>query len=818
MRIWLEPPETGVSPELLALVDGNLLAAQALCRRGFVDARSARAFLDPDDYLPADPFDFPGMDRAVLRLQAALRQGEHILVWGDFDVDGQTSTALLVEALGDLGARRVSYHIPLRAQESHGMSQPVLQQFLETPDDPPSLVLTCDTGIAAHPAAVYAQGLSVDLIITDHHELPISKILGDPLSLPNLFDLLPPACAIVTPRLLADGHPLSSLPGVGVAYKLAEALYQRAGDPHGAEKFEDLAALGIVADVALQVGDARYLLQRGLQRLRQPERVGFQAIYERAQVAADRLTEEQIGFVIAPRLNALGRLSDANPAVELLTTKDRGRARLLALEMEGLNSRRQMLTNDILKGALAQLEREPALLDFAILVLAHSAWPAGVIGIVASRLVEWYARPVVMISAPEGEPARGSARSVEGVDITAAIAEQSDLLLGFGGHVMAAGFSIPAENVALFRSRLSGSVANQLAARAAQPAALKIDGVLEWGDLSLELAQSLERLAPFGAGNPALTLASKGLHLVSRSSFGRQGEHLQLLIEDANGVSRRVVWWGGGEEMQSGRGSGERLPSGEFDLAYTIRATTFRGQAELSILYEDIRPSAGSLEIEPARPQVEFLDYRRHAAQKRVLIQLLEEHAPALLQIWAEGESAVSLKKELQKAGRPTHSLRSRDQLEESQTIVIWNAPPGWAEWTASLERCNPGRVIVFGLEPGLDQPQVFLERLMGLVKYGIAHNEGQVDWARLASAAAQRELTVRLGLEWLEAMGQISIRAAEVAALPAPHDSPDQPKTRLVPGGAPDPPRAALLKEQIKDLLEETRAYREYFRRMDLQ
>jgi len=753
----------------------------------------------------------------VQRLQAAFRQGEHILVWGDFDVDGQTSTALLVAALDELGARRVSYHIPVRAQESHGVSQPVLQQYLESPDDPPSLVLTYDTGIAAYPAADYARRLGVDLIITDHHELPISKVAGvspgEPLSLPDLLDLLPPACAILTPRLLPDGHPLSGLPGVGVAYKLAEGLFRRAGDPHGAEKFEDLAALGIVADVALQVGDARYLLQRGLKRLRNPERAGLLAIYERAQLVAERLTEEQIGFVIAPRLNALGRLADANPAVELLTTKDSGRARLLALEIEGLNSRRQMLTNDIFKGALAQLEKEPALLDFAALVLAHSAWPAGVIGIVASRLVERYARPVVLISAPQGEPARGSARSVEGVDITAAIAEQSNLLIGFGGHAMAAGFSIQAENIAIFRTRLADSVARQLAASDAQPAALKIDGWLPWGDLNLELAQSLERLAPFGAGNPALVLASKGLRLVSRSSFGRQGEHLQLLIEDADGLSRRVVWWGGGEELQSNGGAGERLPSGELELAYTIRATTFRGQAELSILFEDARPPEGRLGTELTRPRVDFQDYRQHAAPLRILLQLLKEPLQHPLQVWVEGEALAPLKKNLEKASLPTHWLRSRDQLEEGPALLIWSAPPGQAELTAALERTKPQRVIVFGLDTGSDQPQPFLQRLAGLVKYGIAHHHGQVNWARLASAAAQSETTVRLGVEWLEALGQVTLQDVEME-----DDVFAQPVMQLVAGGSPDPQRAELLLRLIKDLLEETRAYRAYFRRMDLQ
>ncbi len=230
----------------------------------------------------------------------------------------------------------------------------------------------------------------------------------------------------------------------------------------------------------------------------------------------------------------------------------------------------------------------------------------------------------------------------------------------------------------------------------------------------------------------------------------------------------------------------------------------------------------GALEIEPPRPQVAYLDYRAHAAPQRVLLELLKAQASPQLQIWAEGEDFASLTKKLQSARLPTDLLRARDQLAACQTLLIWNAPPGRGELSVALERCQPERVIVFGLVPGPgtgpDQLQPFLQRLAGLAKHLIAHSDGRVDWARLASAAAQRELSVRLGLEWLEALGGIAIRLAEAAPEPASHEAPQQPQIRLVPGGSPDPARAALLKEQIKDLLDETRSYRAYFRRMDLE
>jgi len=807
MRPWLETLEMDISAELLQIAGGQPLVAQALARRGYLDPVAARAFLDPACYSPADPRELPGMERAVERLQSALRQGEHILVWGDFDVDGQTATTLLVSTLRELGGQ-VSYHIPVRAQESHGVNLPVLKSLLET-GNPPTVVLTCDTGIAAHPAIAFARERRVDVIITDHHELPRLPP-GEGGEAIDEIPHLPPAYALVTPRLLPPGHSLGSLPGVGVAYKLAEALFQEAGNPVRVEQHLDLAALGIVADVALLTGEARYLLQRGLERLRQTQRPGLQAIYERAGLNAERMTEEQIGFVLAPRLNALGRLGDANPAVELLSTLDVGRARLLALELEGLNSRRQLLTSQVLRAALAQIEQEPALLDYEALVLAHPAWPAGVIGIVASRLVELLGKPTVLIAIPPGEDGRGSARSVEGVDITVAIAGQAHLLNGFGGHVMAAGFSIPAENITNFRRGLSQAVAAQRAAlpaeRAASLAALFIDGVLPWGEINLELAESLERLAPFGAGNPPLALVSCGLHVVHRAAFGRQGEHLHLTIEDENGFARRAVWWGAGDSGSSGA-----LYHGVFDLAFTLRVSTYRGQSELQVTCLNFREASQAAGLVTAAPAPEIIDYRSQSHPLSVLQGLLADTSTRRIQIWAEAEANSRLSQTLGGV------VFDRQRLSACETLVVWTAPPGWAELQEVLTCTRPNRLVVFAVDPETDQPQAFLERLAGLVKYVISKQDGWASLSGLAAATAQKKWTVRLGLEWLAAMGHITIISTDEEITHADVVEEEVDRIRIVPGGVTDASQAAALLDQIRILLDETRAYRAYSLRNDI-
>ncbi|MEW5868887.1 MAG: single-stranded-DNA-specific exonuclease RecJ [Chloroflexota bacterium] len=775
MRAWIEPPELNVPAGLQALVGGHPLVAQTLVRRGYGEIAAAQAFLDPEQYSPALPVELPGMAQAVGRLEQAIYQGEGILVWGDFDVDGQTATTLLVATLNALGARW-RYHIPVRAQESHGVGLAVLQRLLEAGGDPPvGVVLTCDTGIAAHDAILYAQGRGVEVVVTDHHELP---------------DSLPPAYAVVNPRMLPDGHPLGALPGVGVAYKLAEALYARAGRSGEVEQHLDLVALGIVADVAQQTGETRYLLQRGLAQLRRAERLGLQEIMRLAELNPAWLTEEHIGFVLGPRLNALGRLGDANPVVELLTTQDLGRARLLAEQLEGLNARRQLLTSQVYQGALAQIAQEPALLEHAALVLAHPAWPAGVIGIVASRLVERFGRPVVLIAAPQGELGRASARSVEGVDITAAIASQAHLLEGYGGHRMAAGFAIQPEHIDEFRRGLGRAVE-----RASRPseAGLVIDGYLPLSALSLELVSDLERLAPFGAGNPALVLASREVHLVSQARVGRGEEHALLTVEDEIGNSQRVVWWQAGDLLQAGG-----LPEGPFDLAYHARASTYRGQRDVQVEWVDFRQERQVVVVQAA-PSLEVIDYRQDAQPVAVLAWLLAQEP---MQVWAEAEAPGRLAERLPEAGRAW--LRPRHELEAGPALCIWTTPPDRSTLRSVLERVRPQRVYLFAIDPAASTPEAFLQRLAGLVKYALQSGEQDVLLVRLAAATAQREAAVRLGLAWLAGRGHVvyeELASGRVAL-------------RRSQGMLRSEDDAQM--NQLRKLLEESNAYRAYFRRAE--
>jgi single-stranded-DNA-specific exonuclease len=757
LRAWLEPTEIDIPAEYLSAIGGNPLVSQVLYSRGYTYIATARGFLSPDDYHPTPATELPGLVLAVDLLSKALAAHKTIGVWGDFDVDGQTATTLLVSALRQLGGD-VVYHIPVRAEESHGISLAALEKFIQHGVD---LVLTCDTGISSHEPIAYASQAGVPVIVTDHHDLPPT---------------LPEAAAVVNPKLLPEEHPLANLPGVGVAYKIVEALFDFLATSESASQYLDLVALGIVADIALLRGENRFLLQLGLQALRNTQRAGLLAIMELAELNQANLTEEHIGYFLAPRMNALGRLDDANSMVELLTTTDKGRARLLALELEGMNAQRKLLSDQVFQAAQAQLDHDPKLLDLPILVLSHPTWPAGVIGIVASRLVEQYHRPAILFSAPPGQVARGSARSIEGLNITAAIAANHSLVLNYGGHPMAAGLAVETDRIPDFHHAIARTV-RDMGVETRTEKELPIDGYLSLSDLSLDLVADLERLAPFGAGNPAPVFATRNLKLTGYAAIGRSGEHLQLSLEDELGYTCQSIWW---------QGAGYPLPQAKFDLAYSVRTSTYRGQRDVQIEWIDYRQvESGSPEISSKSQSVEVIDLR---SDPNPLVKLGELVEDGSLVIWGEVQATTN------------YPFLDRLSLYPANRLAIWTIPPGPVELQLVLRLVKPSRIYLFAINPSMDKPKEFLDRLAGLLKKSIKDHQGKASLSTLAAATAQKIVTVKAGLQWLEEHGLISLvmeNYDEVKIMPGPGRN-----TRNVKNSS----------TYLNSLLAESTAYRRYY------
>ena len=777
MTRWLEPEDIEIPAELLPIVENNPLVAAVLVRRGIATAAAARSFLDPACYRPAPAADLPGLSAAVVRLEEAIRRQELIGVWGDFDADGVTSTALLLGSLREVGAQALFY-IPDRATESHGIHIPSLQRLISRGI---RVLLTCDTGSTDLAAVAYARGQGVDVIITDHHDLGPE---------------MPSALAFVNPKLLPNSHPLRDLSGVGVAYKLIEEMFGRRGQADSADQQLDLVAIGQVADVSALRQDVRYLVQRGLVVIRGAGRMGLRALMEVAGIEPGGVTEHQIGFALAPRLNALGRLTEATAAVELFTTHDVVRARTIATEMEALNLERQLLSSQVLDAAVSIIERDSALLRSPVIVVDRPGWPAGVLGIVAGQLAQRYQRPAIVISTSEDGVGRGSARSVAGIDIREAIAAQKRLLHRFGGHPMAAGLSIAVADIPAFREAIVRTVAGLIGDQPPEPS-LEIAAYMPLSALTLSLASQIERLAPFGVGNPPVYLATRNVRIVQQAIIGQAEKHRRLTIQDQDGQSAVVLWW---------NGANQELPEGPFDLAYTVRTRDYLGYPEIQLHWEDARLS-GREAIDIARGvgqkalstgrdalSLEITDCRGAVRPEARLKDLLAGLAGEAGEIWAEGLETLP------------EGAHRRDRLSPAHTLVIWTAPAGPQELRQALAAVMPGHVVVFDQIASLDAPQPFLARLISLVKYDLNVRGGRCRIADLAAAMGHREQTVRKGVEWLVARGQIVVINEEDGVL------------LLDRANRPVEGRAEDLYRQLRVLLDETGAYRSFFRRADLR
>lgn len=757
---WVFNEVDGIPPLFQEAIGGHPLVAHTLYQRGFQTIESARAFLDPDFYQPASPDELPDMGTACDLLARAIREGGQILVWGDFDVDGQTATTVLVEGLRALGAN-VRYHIPIRARESHGIRKVVLKSQIAKGFD---LLLTCDTGITEHDSLQLVRNLEIPIIVTDHH------LLGE---------RLPPANAVINPQRLAEDHPLRTLPGVGVAYKLIEGLYAYLGQQDDLGHLLELVALGIVADVAEQRWDTRYLLQKGLSQLRKTERVGLNLLFNNADLNPANLNEGHIGFQIAPRLNAVGRLGDAKPMVEFLTTQDTGRGWELANGIEGLNNQRRLYSRQVEQGAEAQLLASSEDRHAPAIVLHHPSWPGGVVGIVANHLAERYDKPVILLTGDD--PIHGSARSVKGLHITEAIAAQSDLLNGYGGHPMAAGLSMSAEKYPAFKRRFLKTVEAQLPDPEVGKT-IEIAQQVSISQLDLELVREISRLAPFGSGNPPLHFLLRELKVLSVSEVGVEREHRQVTVVDPDDHQLRLIWWNGADES---------LPEAQFDLVCKLTQSDYKGTPQLSAEWVDFHLSeAGQIEIQ-AR-QVEIVDYRAVDYPQAHLAAYLQEFPLAL--VWGEGE----LPKE--------HAFKGRHQLERATHLVIWTSPPSQSVLRQVIDHVKPQTVAVFGFDPNLDELLRFMNRLGGAAKHVIAQFSGEIAIDRLAAACAAEEATIQAGLLLWQAKGKLIVDVqGDIIYISADMTE-------------PDPQAIGTYESLLMNLLEESRAYRGFFRKCELE
>ena len=559
MARWLAPDE----PDLSGLPDHvPPLVARVLCSRGINTGEKLESFLNLS-HLPHDPMLLPGMDRAVVRLRSAVEDGEIVGVFGDFDVDGITGTAIMCEGLGSLGARPIPY-IPQRTNEGHGLSVGAIDSLFEAGA---SLIVTVDCGITDAEQVAYASDRGVDVIITDHHIPPSG---------------LPKAVACVNAKLEGSTYPFADLCGAGLALKVIHGLHLSWGVPYDPALLE-LAALGSVADLVPLQDENRYMVSTGVERLKNTTRPGLLALFEAARVSPERISSETIAYQIGPRLNAAGRMGNPVDSFHLLTTRSADEATMLAERLEELNQLRRAATEEAASLAVDMVEMMSSIPD--ILVVAHEAIPQGVAGLAASRLVERYRRPAVVLSVNGGQ-AVASARSIPEFNIVEAIASASDLLVRYGGHAQAAGFTVSTDLIAEARERLLAHAGERLGALDLS-LILEIDATAVLPELTMDTYDWLSSLEPFGKGNRRPLLASLGLTVKEARLVGHSRQHLRLRVEQ-QGREMIALAFNQAEDWHNLERPAE---AAKLDLAYTLMLDSWQGQQSLALRVTQLRIS-----------------------------------------------------------------------------------------------------------------------------------------------------------------------------------------------------------------------------------
>lgn len=498
--------------ELCSELKISPLVASLLVRRGFNTASLAKKFLYEHEEQCHDPYLLTGMDSAVNRIHQAIENQEPILIFGDYDADGVTSTSVMMLTLKELGAI-VDFYIPNRFTEGYGPNEPA---FRHAHESGVKLIITVDTGISAVHEASVLKNLGVDLIITDHHE-------------PG--PILPEALAIIHPKLPGSTYPFKELAGVGVAFKLSQALLGQLP-----EHLLEFVAIGTIADLVPLVDENRYLVKRGLKKIRSSSRSGIKALCKQAGIEQQTIDEETIGFTIGPRINAVGRLDSADPAVHLLLSEDLDEAEMLAEEIDSYNKERQRIVSSIADEAIQQVNDFYPIGENSVIVVGQEGWNAGVVGIVASRLVEAFYRPTIVLSFDrEKGIAKGSARSIEGFDLFKNLSTCREILPHFGGHPMAAGMTLKLEDVDELRSRLNELAVNQLSEEDFIPITV-VDLEMSIKDVQLNALEELQLLAPFGTSNKKPKIFVRDANITQIKKIGANQSHLKLTLEHEGSI------------------------------------------------------------------------------------------------------------------------------------------------------------------------------------------------------------------------------------------------------------------------------------------
>ncbi len=779
-RIWKykESSAADVTPELIAAAGNLPILAKLLAIRGITDPEEARIFLNPQSYQPGGPDTFPDMEKAVNKINQLIQSQDHILIFGDFDVDGITGTSILMQCLKFLGAN-VSYYIPSRHNEGHGLNSTALCRLVSSRRV--KLVITTDTGITNFNEVTLLKSLGVDTIITDHHELP---------------ENLPPAFATLNPKLLPEDVPVAHMSGAGVAFKLSEALMQSHNAPQSEiDALLDLVAIGTVVDMVPLLRENRYLVCRGLEVLNRRERVGLKALLLEAGINETApITAQTLGFGIGPRLNAIGRIGDASDAVELMITKDPEQAKQLAAKLEQLNRRRREMVDECLLQADTHLITTGELTDQKAIILCSRDWNQGIVGLVATRLIDKYNRPCFIGNIDdESQEIRFSARSIDGFNMHENLMELEDMFIKWGGHSGAAGFSIPQGDLQKLKTRLFKLCADRISDSDMVPVTW-VDMKLDSSQVNQYLVEIVDKMAPFGQGNPLPIFALERTSIGAQRTMGEDKKHLKLILTtNQPGHHLEAIQWNWGGDTS------KLNPKSTYRFAFTVEMNHFNGASKLQLLLKDFQdeslshiappqhqalpakviraihpdemtPAVSAEQLIPSDSEFQNLEWIDHRGRdeiesflSQVLVDVNRENAVHLYRIFCEGNQQhlpIPLMESMfcQRNGQPPEN--------RSQHMILWDLPADMTSFAQLIRTQQPRIVHLIGGKyqkmPIYRPPNAYLDGLYKtLLRLAKQQNQAtfNIELGRLAMMLSTSQPVILNGLIVLSRANQIAIK-----------------------------------------------------------
>lgn len=736
---WFIKEHNNIEKDFLEVSYSSEVIAKMLLNRGIDTVEKAKNYLYPESYEPSKPEEIGDLVKAKDRILEAIDKNEKIVIFGDYDVDGVTSTSCLLVTLKKF-TDNVDFYIPSRLTEGYGLNLEAVKTIAK--DLKAKLLITCDCGITNVKEVELANELGMDVIITDHHSLP---------------EILPPACAVLNPKFLPEGHKLHFLPGVGVAYKLAEAILRDKGMK--ADDLLDLVTLGMIADLAPLVDENRYLVQIGLPRLANTERMGLRELLKVCgHNQTSQVNVDHVGFGIAPRINAVGRLTDANLAVKLMTTNDLLEATHLATELEFQNRERQTLCEETVKDVVALVSEQVDFKNDKCIVLAKEGWHHGVIGIVASRVLEKFSLPTLLICIDEEQKiARGSGRSISKLNIVEALVASSTYLEKFGGHKAACGLSVKPENIPLFISDFK-KVVNDLLKDCDMGPVLNIDSKLSLSELDMDLIEKINKLAPFGFGNRMAVLESDEVAIISVKSIGKNGQHLKLTLksviaksgeattnqspvcntlldchasfyEARNDVKtfEALIW---NHDFKTDFKVGDRVK-----LAYTPKVNSFGGETFIQLEVKDFERTCISLDT--SKRLLSLFDYRGRSEEG-----IKELNNPAIFFAESSQKDFLPLK------------TSSRTNISKAENLVFLDLPPDEATFFEIIQNSYAKNIYFSFLSLPQLNPDYLFKRLIGMLRYVVNNKNSRINEIQLQSALGINKNTLAYSLKILEKVG----------------------------------------------------------------